>query len=376
LDSLILYSDKDKNFTKNAYTNIQKKFKNFLDPVTKLLTLFKALTKNKKTLSKITGNKKQIIDVMLKLNLTNFEKMMATKDIGVVYLNENVECWDYYNRKRSSALCQTCSGRGHMFFNGSRALVRDEDCGEVMMKCSKAFEMTTYFIEVVGVLAEEFDKFIDPILPQTEYSNFRTTASHLIGGYGKEISTCHHNLHSSNKRFDEQKATNLNSNFASAATNKLPLGLLLESSLLCKKFLRLSDSPFIEEIATHFNIDETLFNQAVAILNSTDLSGNVQSFTGISPDRQWQKNNNYYISHNIDKSFWPSRSNRKNYRRRRLQPELTSANSTLSPKNLFAGDVQIVSTIDSSYTSYLGSNGTSNLPTDAGQVFNLTAQFP
>ncbi len=41
---------------------------------------------------------------------------------------------------------------------------------------------------------------------------------------------------------------------------------------------------------------------------------------------------------------------------------------------LFQGDVQVVATTDSSYSSFLGAGGTSNL--QAGQIMNLNHMFP
>ena len=379
LDSLIEYAKKDQQFTADAVSFINQKFAQFFNPLTELIEGFQKVEKNLKSLSQATGQKKQVIDVMMKLNLTSFKNMMAEKDIGNLFQIENRKCWELYIVKRSSALCQTCSGRGEKFFNGPRALVASDTCEQILAECSRAFDMTVDFIEIVGVLAEEFDKFIDPIYATPEYASYRSTASHLIGDYGRHAYSHRNDIGQVNRQYyhevrEEEKKPFKPSQAAKRA--KQPIKLLEEAKFLCSKFLRLSESPFIEEIAAHFDLEPSLFEQAVQLLKSSGQEAPQKLYKGIPVDSHWKSKNSYYNNNHINKSRWEKKKqiNWKKWNRRRLQ-------STFFPPAAFAadpfvGDVQVMAPVDNAYSSFLGAQGTSNLATNTGLTLNLTGIAP
>ena len=370
LDSLIEYAKKDREFTKQAVNYINEKFKDFYEPMNKLLSAFEKIANLPTNINAAARQKKKIFDLMKQTNLTSFKNMMANKNLTNYFVAENQKCWDHYISLRSSALCQTCSGRSQAFFNGTLGKVPAEMCTSILENCSVSFDMIVDFVEVVGVLAEQFDAIIVPISPDPEYLYFRHTSSHNIGKYGNEFNYKKKEVGDVVKSFHSE--FNAAAVSANAKKEKLPIHLFEEAGYLCNRFIRLSTSPFIEDVAAHFDIDSGLFQQAASYLQASDGTSESSLFANIPVDPNWKVKNERYKQERADQS-WQLKSNWNGSRRMlQLSPEFVDSpiNST------FTGDVQVMAPVDNAYSSFLGAQGTSNLATNTGLTLNLTGIAP
>ena len=62
-------------------------------------------------------------------NLASHEKLLGNAD----------KCWNYFKAVRSSALCYVCSANNYNYFFNSKALITEDDCGNMIDNCQDHF---------------------------------------------------------------------------------------------------------------------------------------------------------------------------------------------------------------------------------------------
>ena len=88
------------------------------------------------------------------------------KVLGGKKFNESMHrCWSKIATSRSNSLCSVCSGRSNSYFSGSKILMADTDCNQILEECAPSLgglalmmkEFTVYFREFLS-LAKMYKK--------------------------------------------------------------------------------------------------------------------------------------------------------------------------------------------------------------------------
>ena len=268
-------------------------------------------------------------------------------------------CWTTISAARSSALCSVCSGRSEKFFSGSKILLIDSDCNSILKECVPAFRTMVLIIEVLGEFFSTFQdstKEFCPVLNQRlEYlKNLTKTIKqeNIQVIFGQYLA-----LHGGEK--------------ARVAAN------------LCSKFLNIKGLTFIEKvrpILKEFNV-EALENFTVAIYNHV-ISNRQQTKEAASPHPPAEQKKFHVqgrsphsrLLFGLDQSTPNDKS--KDVSTVKFS-DLSEPDKLPNLETIFSGDVSVVSkNSDSSYSSYLGSTGTTVSSHVGGIPFNITREFP
>lgn len=127
-DQLLMYRNQEVNLTKEALLTI-----------TKMISLWHKISPD--ILS--TGVFNEVI-----LSPIESEWLNTTRDQGFEAESkaQALQCWDYMDSVRSSALCYACSAQNYHYFLGSKALILPADWNTIASKCSlHLFTMLAYF---------------------------------------------------------------------------------------------------------------------------------------------------------------------------------------------------------------------------------------
>lgn len=309
-------------------------------------------------IERLRAGPKTIMQFIRGENSKTFQKNIE-RQLSAKLLSKNlIQCWKKVEAARSSALCSICSGRSETFFSEDKRIVMvDTDCNQLLRSCAPAFETTVEILEELGRFFISFEAALE----QSPCPNLLTTVSYFKSLVA-EI---------------EQKRLLQNFKSYSEAHGSEKLK---HAAGLCSSFLNIRGTTFIENAKTILeDMTFTKFETQVNFIHSLVLKirENTSSIQTALPQRpvQNQQPKNPTNRRSLSKSNFD------------IPQSVPTASELLAgvirskelPKleTLFTGDVNVVAkNVDSSYSSYLGSNGTTGASHISGIPLNLTHAFP
>ncbi len=79
-----------------------------------------------------------------------FELLRNITKGTVDFSNSSKNCWGKMSKLRKNSICYICSGRGHRFVSGKKAIIEDKTCLEISKSCNSEFKLL--FNIVIGSL--------------------------------------------------------------------------------------------------------------------------------------------------------------------------------------------------------------------------------
>ena len=223
-------------------------------------------------------------------------------------------CWNEMATTRSASVCTTCSGRSQIFFSNKKALITQEVCSRVIRKCMPHFMLLSKMSVLAQTIRSSFDGS-SKLPTSTKDKLMRIEA--IFCSESSLISEC-------------QGATTGDIN-----------------SWMCSNFVRLREKTLLREVDPLLGILKLILVEVTNILTS------VKSTSGpviMSP------------------TFGCTGDN---------TPEGPGAAYNATDANPFVStEVQIVKPGDSMFTSFYGTQGTSQDEIAIAKSMNLTCAFP
>lgn len=68
-------------------------------------------------------------------------------------------CWNQLKKIRGSALCSTCSGRSHNFFDKNKILISPPDCSRTISTCARFFKSISWIASEMHKIATQLKNF-------------------------------------------------------------------------------------------------------------------------------------------------------------------------------------------------------------------------
>lgn len=299
-----------------------------------------------------------------------FETLVSMSDAALQQFNGALTtCWQEMIRSRASAVCNTCSGRSSLFFKNSKGLISQEFCTSIMGHCAST--LPTLLEIVIGLYKAE------PLLRKlAEDGRFGLRTSIGTGIKFNKVQNYYSQLLKKNQI--ENYLDNYNNTNATIKVNSL--------KMLCYHFLHLSRPTIIEYIS---NIFATDIQKQLTVLPDIQMfvAQNQQQIDEVLTDYKKKRQ----PKQNKGKLITRSKAQKKNRRLSALpsgyfkKAEQEDSETELE-EEILEGDVSMISqdvehfsitsSIDSSYTSYIGTNGTSNHGGRSALPLNLTRVFP
>ena len=251
-------------------------------------------------------------------NATAFFKVLNLLSNSTEFNSSISQCWKEIANVRSNSLCGLCSGRSKYFFTHSKVLIEESVCSSVLIKCKRTIHELVGFFDGSATIAVDLVKASGVSILESDIKDFI-----------KESREIH-------KQISKDGLLQQISKYIAQ-----PKDVQAEKAV-CEKFLSIHEVKLFKKIEENIKKTAEMFTKML----SDPEEKMIHAYTG-----NWVKP--------------PSR--------RLLQ--LGDLNS--SP--FFTGDVLMVpSTIDSSYSSFLGATGTSGNEQMLHKPLplNITKSFP
>ncbi len=305
-------------------------------------------------LSRIPKARRSIIEFTKGETSANFV-MSLRQLLAEDRLNASLErCWKKISHSRSNALCSVCSGRSDRFFSGGKILMLDSDCSSILQECAPAFSKTLRFLGLI-------EKFFDRMQASTE-QHCHNLKKNLA--YRKSLIRM---IQLENAQTDIQEYLGL------AGKQQM----MAAAAGLCSKLLNIEGPTFIEKAES-----------IIRSLNFTILESNLRvTHKQIIDQRSKQAAKSPFTVQVRNFAFGKLQRLHNAFDQQEIafpQPSIFSSPATspnrfehLRLDSLMVGDVSIVAKkVDSSYTSYFGTTGTT-VSTPTNRIpFNITREFP
>jgi hypothetical protein len=298
-----------------------------------------------------------------------FETLVSMSDADLQQFNTALTtCWQEMISSRASAVCSSCSGRSSLFFKNSKGLISQEFCTSIMGHCAST--LPTLLEIVIGLYKAE------PLLRKLEEDGrFGLRTSIGTGIKFNKVQNYYSQLLKKNQI--ENYLDNYNNTNSTIKVNSL--------KMLCYHFLHISRPTIIEYIS---NIFATDIHSQLTVLPDIQLfvAQNKQQIDEVLTDYKKKQ-----PKPKKGKIITGSKPQKKKRRLSALpsahfQQEKQEDSESELEEEMLEGDIymisqdvehfSITSIIDSSYTSYVGTNGTSNHGGRTALPLNLTRVFP
>lgn len=299
---------------------------------------------------KTTDGKTKYSQVFASLNTADLKDLLERIKASRKDRSVN-KCWRKMANLRSSGLCAICSGRHSSFIEAEKVLISKQTCDAFLTQCAEPFKLITDFVMLAHKISAAFKDNLDadknPQLGQ---------ASEEIDKLAKRI-----------------KRTDLSRLIVKYLSNKNPV----LSAELCSKTISVSKRPFALRLArllSEFDFKKfKVFNR--------NLKNTLKSRAAKNPQSNWsgpEKTANPARALKLLSESDPSLEKLASFEDKPKSSD-SSEVQDLKSSEAIEGDVKVQSSIDSSYTSFLGAIGTSGneaLGLMKHLPLNLTNRFP
>ena len=341
-DLLAYAKDDTKNISK-AVLNVSATFNKFVQALNTILNWANEIRKEEMNLFRSDLNRFYFIDFFRQKETLSFRNRLINKNQNETFSKIMRSCWAKIATSRSNSLCSVCSGRSGVFFSNRKILMAYSDCSAILSECVPAFKILVELLDNIGTF---LIKFINALSSYSEMISKKLSDQKILI---KQIRNLQLQVEI------DKYLSQANSTDPRTAAN------------LCQRFLNIRGPTFIEQIQPIFaNFDLRIH------------------------ERKMRTISRYVIKNRNSAS---SNFKEKNPQKRRLQglaqgplgsPFVVDNSSSLinesklsKLESLFVGDVMVVQkNVDSSYTSYYGSTGTT-VETHISRIpFNISNIFP
>ena len=354
------YVAKDKSEILEAVQNVTKVFKGFFHSIKRIKRNVLNIT-NKNTENEFEEKWKPVFNFVRGEDSLFFFKFMRKVMVPGGFHANMSSCWTKIVESRSTALCSVCSGRSDLFFTQKKILMVDSDCDSILSECTPAFDT---MVKTLETLSKFLDLFRRSMADRFKYFRIRIN---YLRRLTNEIQT-------------EQIQEMINK-YLKLGSGQEKMNV---AAGICSKFLTIQGPTLIEKIRTilqGFSISnfELKIQQFAEDLHNQN--------KGKHTPQPAAQNSNYLAQGKTPSKrlLFGANSASTKLGRRVLSfgdfgaVGVTSGDINNLPKleTIFAGDVSIVAkNADSSYSSYLGSTGTTVASHVGGRPFNMTDRFP
>ena len=321
--------------------------KNITDAINELVSIIKKLAdeyfiikKLGSTFKKMTGGPiRDLIDFISSPQMAQFNQIMRIFKNPKVFKQQLHQCYDYTWEIRSSSLCSMCLGVSEVFFKNNKALIFKNECTVILDKCKPVFNIAF--------------NFFDQVLPLLDCILKVEKEGHALDIIIKRLLKVIVTLREVALKIKSTNIVRLMSDFHVAGQKDTAESITDSQGAksLCEHLVRLHDQPLVVFIAELVKEIEGELNKVSKLLIGAGLQN---------------------AFHTTISNFNPF----KRMMKRKLQAGFPG-DSSINSSNFLIGDVQVASKVDSSYASFFGSTGSTNIIIHPhGYPMNLTNKFP
>ena len=258
VSSLLTYVQKDSNFINQAKSQLVKKFGDLYTTTKQIYAHFQSNTELwRDNLNTMAVSAQSLFKIFESTTFTNLAISMGNKSFLDAFTQENDKCWQHLIKVRSNSLCETCSGRSHSFFKDGKVAVSMHMCQKVIEVCGASFEWVLDLTQFLGQFSDQMasrDTFFKEKQPQ--FKRLSELRKLILSEKIVKVTDL------SDKIRHPQQST----------TEKSRAQVLADSSKTCQQLLRISSSPFIEDLADNLDFDMKFFVDAMQSANKISKS--------------------------------------------------------------------------------------------------------
>jgi hypothetical protein len=304
-----------------------------------------------------------------------------------IFERNSEQCWKEMSRIRANALCSVCSGRSSVFFSEDKILIHRNTCSRLLNSCAATFST---FVKFFVGMEEMTLRLREEIKSPKEVSDF----IHLL-----------EKIERVTKSIRKHHIQVLILSYLGLTTSRLlPLAKAAVASKLCSQLISIKEEPFIKQLSDLLD-DYQLEILSTVTKEIRDSRWLYKKLTREDRkrirtiDRQAIKEERKKLALKAaaeKKRKREEKARRKvckkpasNYKKRLLNFAVESGSSTPNAalifseveleRDLFVGDVKVMNSVDSAYTSFIGATGSNH--NEASTLMrhipvNMTNEFP